>query len=381
MVKPSIPVRIPFDDSTFNPGEYSKIVFSATGKLTGKIFLVHGGEESDSTGLGLISTRIWVVRESDKENIVIKPTFDNKTHTFRLEAPNGFNDNVIYHETMIQYPRSTSTTESLFVESPNTSFVGNDLQSLFFGSIRSALSNASITLDGTNADVLNLNTSNGAISGTFKAGHVELHTSNAPITGKLHIRNAADGKQSEVITKTSNGELGLHVTAVETARGLRMENATRNAKVNVGTLLGKADRASYINASTTNGKVDFNLDASQSGQPLEVQNTSSNGGIITSVMVPIGQKFKGEAKTSNAPISVNLTEAFEGKFEVETSNSPTVVEGSNITLEQDKKTSKRGFRVQRGPSEFKIQSSNSSVALRFYSAGLSMASDYQDLKV
>ncbi|KAF9113646.1 hypothetical protein BGX27_001121 [Mortierella sp. AM989] len=378
--QPSIPVRIPNDDSTFNPKEYPNVVFTATGKMTGKTLLVHGGEETDATGLALISTRIWVVRESDKHDIVIRPTFDEKTHTFTLEAPSNYAANNIYHETLIQYPRSVSCVGSLSVSAPNTSFTGDSLQSLAFESIRSTLTNGSIALDAVRADTVSLHTSNASISGTYEAGHIELGSSNGSISGKLNIRNALDGNQSKVLTKTSNASLDIHVIVTEAIRGLWMENTTRNGKVTVGTLLGKADRASFINVSTSNGKIDFNLDASQSGQPLELQNRSSNGGIVASVMVPAGQHFKGIAETSNASVNVNLTEEFQGAFEIETSNSSATVEGSNLTLEQDKKTSKRGFRGQNGPGEFKIHDSNGSAALRFYPSGHSSAQDYYDLE-
>ncbi|KAF9163494.1 hypothetical protein BGX21_005598 [Mortierella sp. AD011] len=377
--RPSIPVRIPNDDSTFNPTEYPNVIFAATGKLSGKVRLVHGGEETDATGLGLISTRIWVVTESDQEKVVIKPTFDKKTHVFKLEGPENYTDNHIYHETMIQYPRSISSVDSLSVEAPNVSFSGDSLQSLFFASIKSTLSNGSVALGGAHADVVCLHTTNASISGTYDAGHIDFLTLNGSISGKINVRNALDGNQSKVSIKTTNGSMDLHVTATETARGLWMENISTNGRITVGTLLGKADRASFINASTTNGKIDFNLDASRSGQPLEFQSRSSNAGIISSVMVPIGQAFKGVAETSNGSVDVNLTEDFHGKFEVETRNSSTTVEGSELNFEQDKKTSKRGYRGQREPSEFKIRSTNASASLRFFPSGRSMAADYQDM--
>ncbi|KAG0329784.1 hypothetical protein BGZ99_000520, partial [Dissophora globulifera] len=83
--QPHIPVRLSNDDTTFNPKEYPNVVFRAKGKMSGKITLVHGGSETDESGLGLISIRVWVNRESDKANVVIKPSFDGKTFSLRLE--------------------------------------------------------------------------------------------------------------------------------------------------------------------------------------------------------------------------------------------------------------------------------------------------------
>lgn len=54
--------------------------------MSGKVLLVHGGTETDETGLGLISTRVWVVNEADKEQVVISASFDKETHTYHLEV-------------------------------------------------------------------------------------------------------------------------------------------------------------------------------------------------------------------------------------------------------------------------------------------------------
>lgn len=84
--QPKIPVRIPNDDSTFNPKEYPNVVFRSAGKISGKIRLVHGGEDTDSNDLGRISTRIWVTRESDKDDLSITIERDNQTHSVFLHV-------------------------------------------------------------------------------------------------------------------------------------------------------------------------------------------------------------------------------------------------------------------------------------------------------
>lgn len=58
--------------------------------MSGKVLLVHGGTETDETGLGLISTRVWVVNEADKEQVVISASFDKETHTYHLEVRSLF---------------------------------------------------------------------------------------------------------------------------------------------------------------------------------------------------------------------------------------------------------------------------------------------------
>ncbi|ORZ20070.1 hypothetical protein BCR41DRAFT_351215 [Lobosporangium transversale] len=257
---------------------------------------------------------------------------------------------------------------------PSTSFSGDNLATLTFRSIKSTLSNGSISLEPIHSDIVKLQTSNANISGVFEAGHVDLSSSNGSISVELNMKDAIDGEQSKVLTQTSNASIDMHVTATETSHGLWMKILTRNDRISVGALIGKADRASSINASTSNAKINFNVDASQTGQALEIVNKTTNGGIVSSVMAPKDRPLKGIAESSNASISVNLTEEFEGKFRLETSNASTIVEGTHLVLEHDKTYLKNGYRIKKGPSEFTALSSNGSAALRFYPAGLSSAS-------
>ncbi|KAK3821965.1 MAG: hypothetical protein JOS17DRAFT_754492 [Linnemannia elongata] len=371
--KPDIPVRIPNDDTSFNPKEYPNVIVSAEGKMSGKVLLVHGGTETDETGLGLISTRVWVVNEADKEQVVISASFDKETHTYHLETPKEQRFNAIYYETMVQYPSITTSTSSLSFSLPNTSLSGSDLSSLAFGSIKTALSNGSIALQDLNGEITHLQTSNASVSGSFDAGHIDLISTNGSITAKISVRDAQDGSQSRVNTQTSNGSLDIHARATQTTRGLWMNNSSTNGRVAVGALLKKADRTSVIQSTTNNGRVEVDIDASLTGQPLEVKQSTSNGSIRSNLMIPVDQPFRGNIQSSNGSIEANLTEAFKGTFDVSTSNSSATIEGTDLTLTKNSKSTKQGFRGAEGPSQIKVHSSNSSVALRFYPAGESLA--------
>ncbi|KAF9154895.1 hypothetical protein BG015_011678 [Linnemannia schmuckeri] len=371
--KPDIPVRIPNDDTSFNPKEYPHVIVSAEGKMSGKVLLVHGGTETDESGLGLISTRVWVVNEADKEQVVITASFDKETHTYHLETPKEQRFNAIYYETMVQYPSATTSASSLSFSLPNTSLSGSDLSNLAFGSIKTALSNGSIALQDLNGESTHLQTSNGSVSGSFNAGHIDLDTTNGAITAKINVRDAQDGSQSRVNTRTTNGRLDIHTRATQTTRGLWMNNSSTNGRVTVGALLKKADRTSVIHSTTNNGKVEVDIDASLTDQPLEVKQSTSNGAIRSNLMIPIDQPFQGHIQSSNGSVEANLTEAFRGTFDLSTSHSSATVEGTDLTLTKNSKSAKLGFRGAEGPSHIQLSSSNASVALRFYPAGESLA--------
>ncbi|KAK3815838.1 MAG: hypothetical protein J3R72DRAFT_51942 [Linnemannia gamsii] len=302
--QPSIALRVPGDDTTFNPKEYPNITIIAQGKVQGKIRLIHNTD--DDSGLGLISTRIWVTKDNDKEEVSIRTRFEDRTLTFTLEGPRRFANLNIYHETTISIPYSVRNMENLIIDIPNSSLSGDGLQSLYWNKVKSDLSNSSIALETIHADTIDLRTSNSSISGSYEAGHIDLNTSNGSISAKLVVNEARDGRQSSVTTKTSNSGLELHVDATSTSKGLWMDNSTRNGKAIVGCLLGPATRGSYVSVTSANSKVELSLDASQTGQPLEVNTKTSNASIVTSIMVPQDQPFKGLAQSSNSSVTVNL---------------------------------------------------------------------------
>src|SRR5690349_3274793 len=124
--------------------------------------------------------------------------------------------NSIYHETMIQYPRSTSLIESLSVTAPNTNLGAQVLANLIFATLRTDLSNGSVKLDYVRTDVAQLKTSNGKIEGDFDIGHLDVNSTNGSLVAKLNIRDAFDGRQSVVSTKTSNAHIDLHITVTDT---------------------------------------------------------------------------------------------------------------------------------------------------------------------
>lgn len=82
--QPSIALRVPGDDTTFNPKEYPNVTVIAQGKVQGKIRIIHNIH--DDSGLGLISTRIWVTKDNDKEEVAIRTRFEDRTITFTLEV-------------------------------------------------------------------------------------------------------------------------------------------------------------------------------------------------------------------------------------------------------------------------------------------------------
>ncbi|GJJ69519.1 hypothetical protein EMPS_01865 [Entomortierella parvispora] len=366
---PNIPVRLPNDDTSFNPQDYPNVVFHAQGKISGKIRLVHGGIETDDSGKGLVSTRIWIPRQGLEKEVTLQPVFDQQTLTITLETPPDWGINTrIYHETMIQYPASLTSTGSLSVQSPSTTFsAGVELARLLFGSLKGSFTNASVETKVLRADAIQIGTTNASIRGRFEAGHLNLTSTNGAIETQVKVREPWDGQQSTVRTRTTNSRIECTVSALETSRGLWMENTSSNGHLEIEALLTKADRASFIQNMTSNAKIHLNLDARNTTQPLEVKQGSSNGNITSSITLPPNQPFKGEASSSNSSVDVNLTEEFQGSFILDTSNSTATVEGTDLTFSTDKKSSKRGTRGH-GPSEMKISTTNAHSTLRFYKA-------------
>ncbi|KAG0239649.1 hypothetical protein BGX31_002578 [Mortierella sp. GBA43] len=370
--QPNVAIRVPNDDITFKPQDYPNLTIAATEKVQGKIRLVHS--TSDDSGLGTISTRIWVTKENDKGEVSVHASLENKTLVFTIEGPTRFSSFNIYHETTIQIPRWCHTMGNLSIQAPNTALSSDTLDDLVWGKVQARLSGCTIALQSIHADTIDLKTSNSGISGAFDASNINLITNNGPISAKLLVQEPKDTLQSRVAVETSNAAVTLHVDATPTTSGLWMESKTKNGRIAVGTLLGPSVTGSYIGAVTENGTIDFSLDASQSGQPLDVYNKTMNGNVTSSIMVSPQQLFKGHVQTMNGSAAVNLTDDFQGKFRLETHNSSTLVEGKDFGLEQDEGDVKSGWRGQ-GLSEVKINTMNAPINLRFYAPGESLAAD------
>ncbi|KAG0347301.1 hypothetical protein BG004_008043 [Podila humilis] len=367
--QPRIPVRIPNDDAEFNAKEYPNVAFHASGKVSGKLRVALA---SDDNELGLITTRVFVTRESDKDDLSITINRDNETYSVVFKGPDNWTSRDVVYETTIRIPTSVKRMKSLYIEAPNTSLTGV-LDNFLWGSIRAALANGSIKLEGASSEIFDLCTSNASISGSYEFGHFGARTSNGSIDAKLFARDAVDGRQSQVALASTNGAFDLHIDGSSTTRGLNIDATTTNGRIALGALITKASQASFISAVSNNGSLQINVDAKHSGQDLKYKNSTMNASVVASVMVPVGHKFEGDVNTANGSATVHLTEDFHGRFSVDTSNSRSTVEGSEIQFVDDKKSSKSGTRGGNGPSEIRVRSSNASTSLSFHATGESKA--------
>ncbi|KAF8983342.1 hypothetical protein BGZ46_010464 [Entomortierella lignicola] len=374
--KPRIAIRVKNDDSTFNPKDYPNIVFTVKGKAQGLVKLVHGSED-DNSGLAIVSSRIWVTKEGDKDQVSIHTAYDNRTLYITLEGPTRFSSYEMYHETSIVIPRSIGHMENLTIISPNTSLVSERLDYISWNAVKAELTSSHlIGLQSIHADSIDFTTTNSKITGVYKAGHVNLKTCNSSISAKITMQRPMDGRQSTLTTKTTNSNIILHVDASSASTGLNTENTSSNGKIIIGALLGSASLGSKISTVTSNGKIELNLDASQTGQSLEVHQKTSNASIVSSIMDPRYQPFKARSESSNGSVTMNLTEEYLGQFDLSTSNANVVVEGTHLYFDEDARKCKRGTRGARetGLGDVKLSSNNAGVSLRFYPAGESLVS-------
>ncbi|KAF9167731.1 hypothetical protein DFQ26_003315 [Actinomortierella ambigua] len=365
--KPSTPIRVPNDDTTFNTKEYPNVSFVAKGNLSGSVKIVHDGD----VDTGLISTRLWVHNERDSEKITITPSFDSQSCSIVLETPSGFSQPMVYHETMVRIPTTTNKLEQVYLEAPNSTLFGDLLDNLTFRAFRARFTNGTVDLKPLQAsDDIEIRTSNAAISGQFEASKVHLQTSNAQISAIVRVLGAASqSAASPVVLQTSNATVDAHLDASKAVRGVQLNTQTTNGKVTMGILLAEgATSASLIDISSTNGKLEINVDGSKLGNALDVRTKTSNASITQSIMVPRYQPFQTSATSSNSSIHINLTEDFLGRFDLATSNSSVNVEGSDIHYTNEKKSVKQGSRGKGDWGFVAAKTSNSSINLRFYPA-------------
>ncbi|KAG0231490.1 hypothetical protein BGW42_000196 [Actinomortierella wolfii] len=362
---PNIPVRVANDDTAFDTKEYPNISFIAKGNVQGSVKIVH----DDTVDSGMVSTRLWVQQVKDADKIRITPSFDNKTCSVVMETPSGFGQPTVYHETMVMIPTATSSVEDVHLEAPNSTLFGDFLQNLKFRTLRGRFSNGTVDLKPLHAtDEIDITTSNATITGHFESSKINLQTANGQISVIIKTLVSSDQKNvTPVQLRTSNAQIDVHLDASQAVRGLQLLAHSTNGKVTTGILLAQgATNPSLLDIGSTNAKLDINVDAAKLGNSLEIRSKTINGSITQSVMVPYQQVFQTSAISSNAPVNINLTNEFEGGFDLSTSNSSANVEGTGIHYSNEKKNAKTGTRGRGDLGFVTAKSSNGAINLRFY---------------
>jgi hypothetical protein len=141
-----------------------------------------------------------------------------------------------------------------------------------------------------------IHSSNGAIKGHFNCGSsIVLTTSNGAIEASVSLLNQENGNPSELKMKTSNGYVYDFVQFVLPAN--------------------------YQHISKIDAKIDLITHSGQDGI-FDVETHTSNGAVTLEYNdMPINAVLMSEATSSNAASIVKLHSAFEGSFEVSTSNA------------------------------------------------------------
>ncbi|KAG9309784.1 hypothetical protein JVU11DRAFT_10158 [Chiua virens] len=193
----------------------------------------------------------------------------------------------LYFDVVLTLPAAPSAETPLHINTftTHTSNFAHEFGSLWrsvsFDKIDLNTSNAPIHADSITAMRGTLTSSNGAIVGHFNATDtLILHTSNARIQATASLLSATNNP-TQFEMRTSNG-------AITSSASLITDSGT--------------DGNFVVSARTSNGAISLQYDDA----PLRV-------------------RLRSDARTSNAPASVVMHPAFEGTYEVSTSNSRPVV--------------------------------------------------------
>ncbi|KAH7911376.1 hypothetical protein BJ138DRAFT_1101101 [Hygrophoropsis aurantiaca] len=169
-------------------------------------------------------------------------------------------------------------------DTPFYEYKMDQLNKVFFKNISLKTVNASISVGAIVAEVGSFETSNSNIKGHFNAtSRLTLRTSNGPITGTVDISNdPTSGTEYAVALETSNSRINTSIKLTST-------NGTHGL---------------------------FKVDATTSNDPVNLSYAYS----------PVDSTLKCNVHSSNSRVDIRMYQAFEGGFEVSTSNSHASVE-------------------------------------------------------
>ncbi|OAX40225.1 hypothetical protein K503DRAFT_687958 [Rhizopogon vinicolor AM-OR11-026] len=154
---------------------------------------------------------------------------------------------------------------------------------------------------------------------TVSFDRISLKTSNGRVTAKSITAEDA-------LIHSSNGAIKGHVNS---GSSVRFTTSNGGIQASVSLLNQEHGNPSKLKMITSNGKIDAKVDLithSGQGGTFEVEAHTSNGAVsLEYTDMPVNAVLKSETKSSNAGASVKLHSAFEGSFEVATSNAAAIL--------------------------------------------------------
>ncbi|KAF9558107.1 hypothetical protein CPC08DRAFT_724679 [Agrocybe pediades] len=193
-------------------------------------------------------------------------------------------------------------------------------------------SNGGIHADGVTVTDGNFRTTNGGIDGTYNSTqNLKLRTTNGSIRVDVGLTN--DGDTPDLDVSTSNGMVAASISLLATSKhntggSFTVSTTTTNGRLNVDFPASPVDSTLDYNARTSNGYATVSLNPAYEGTfNLYTSNSSPKVEQRRSVEDPSGKKRQRTVHVKNGPIKhvvsgdVSWGGKAEGKVVVSTSNS------------------------------------------------------------
>ncbi|KAG9293712.1 hypothetical protein G9A89_019049 [Geosiphon pyriformis] len=270
----------------------------------------------------------------------------------------------------ITFPQSVKEFGDLIVDVFNTEITTDDMVGIVFEKVEWQASSPLVEAQNLQAHRVNLYTT-GPISGSYAiSDSLAFHTTNAKIdttVKQLLFLNTKQGPIKSISLETSNSPLsGVYPYSKS------FEARSTNGAINVNIAEGEEDfedkdeTPSKIILDTSNGSIEgsYFVDG-------EWYASTSNGPIKVDIDVPeeIKESLRITGQTSNGKITMDMSDAYQGRFHLATSNGNTKIkEGSDIEYTIETPQIKSGYKgdLSKRTNELALFSSNGRVKLSFY---------------
>ncbi|CAG8597480.1 5150_t:CDS:2 [Funneliformis mosseae] len=358
MCKPKVPWQGP-KEFEIDPKEFSNFELIVTGSAAqGKIHVSQSSEEeSDFSSLINVTVQILLGHESLQNRVSVISSFNSSSCHLKVTTPGNVSfPSCILVNVNITFPKNLKIFGNFYINVINNHIIDDNLKNITFNYVgwKSSQSIKVKSLKSREIAVqslgnisgnyyidraLLLKTDNAWIDATVKSlsnstpRSIHLFTSNSAIQGSYPFAHLFE-------VRTSNGKIDLEVNGKSQSGG-KIILTTSNG--NIG---GRYDVSSGWHASTSNGNINVELSLANSTADKLV-------------------RISG--KTSNGRIKTFVSDLYNGRFRLQTSNGKTNIEGNDHAIDYKVNTTsyKIGYIGNKKNNELLLSSSNGKIDLKF----------------
>ncbi|CAB4493891.1 unnamed protein product [Rhizophagus irregularis] len=350
---PDIPWKGP-KEFVIDPNEFNNLELIVSGSAHGNLLVTRS---SNNTSSIKVKTQILLSDEILQDKVEILVSDDSPNYILQVKTPEfcGF-PNCVLTNIDITFPRDLKGFGKFSINVINLNINDDDLKNITFDNVDWKL-NPSINVKGLKSREISVK-SRGQISGNYYIDDsLLLQTSNSQINATTNSFSDSTPKSIKLVTSNAaiRGSFPL---------ALLFKAHTSNSGIDLNIVRASQNNSGKIILGTSNGKINGVYDVDG-----EWHASTSNGNINAKLnLVNSSELVRISGMTSNGKINTLVSDSYKGRFNLQTSNGKSAIEGSHdqINYNVNTSSSKSGYKGENNNNELTLRSSNGKIDLEFF---------------